>query len=829
MAKYKVQGLPIQKEFNSSLSKVLGPVKRELANVEAEKGETVVTNMSRGLNNIYEMYDISGRKHSKGGTPLNLPTDGNKETDGTSFIFSDNKKMIVKDPAMLEYFGVNPKKPQTFAEISKSWLSAVNTSKKIIIDDSSDKITKKSAQMSMDNAAFKIAALKLLQESKKGMKDGAPNGLSPLFDKLQIDPKELFAINEEDAEKTNKAVSAAFGGMAKDFIPVNNQYTFPSLAMGGQLPEYVDGGKVYKQEDLPANADINTSGKGYKVGQYFQQEDGTYRKITKLNQKAITTADTRTSKGPIDEWLKASPENALAGAEVDAIIKKGIVAGTIIPGYANASGTWVKDDNSKKIQISDGFKPTFEERIKLSRVLNQSGGAFRTGTYTSIRQTSFAGDYFKRSNGKLVGGSFVAGFTPEDYEKRYLFEKSRGAGMTDDEAFKAVEDVYKDNDKLKELRKEYISFLGIAAPAKDEDLMSPNFYKQNYVAVTKGIENKLVQSGYRPAMGNDALSGFEHFDAFGFTSEPEFEQDDIDITPGTGPCKTCDDGSIPVRNKNGICPPCKQIAPGYKTLGAVMPLENPYGFRRQDLASLNRATQARFQIPELRPYAKSAQVVMPDRAYYSPERAIAAKNEQLNQMMQGVSAFGNAQSAGATAMAVSGKAYADTANTIMNYADKNINVFNAGEQFNTQLANARNAADANLSTNLYDKENILKQNLANSVSAAKDKITQLSNQAYTNASNIYNLNLNSENFKKDPYSGIISKMNDRALLPTNPTSKDFGEEFNEFSEQIPTIKPELQMQAFLAYKSGKYKIEPVTTDNIMTADELDNENIQGYN
>lgn len=817
MAKYKVQGLPIQKEFNSSLSKVLGPVKRELANVEAEKGETVVTNMSRGLNNIYEMYDISGRKHSKGGTPLNLPTDGNKETDGTSFIFSDNKKMIVKDPAMLEYFGVNPKKPQTFAEISKSWLSAVNTSKKIIIDDSSDKITKKSAQMSMDNAAFKIAALKLLQESKKGMKDGAPNGLSPLFDKLQIDPKELFAINEEDAEKTNEAVFAAFGGMAKDFIPVNNQYTFPSLAMGGQLLEYTDGGKVYKQEDLPANADINTSGKGYKVGQYFQQEDGTYRKITKVNYNAITTADTKTSKGPIDEWLKASPENAIAGAEADAIIEK----------YEN-KGIKINRTNNTII-ISDGFKPTFEERIKLSRVINQSGDKFRTGKYKGITQTSRAGDYFKRSNGALVDGSFVAGFTPEDYEKRYLFEKSLAAGMKDDEAFKAVEDVYKDNDKLKELRKEYISFLGIAAPAKDEDLMSSNFYKQNYVAVTKGIENKLAQSGYRPAMGNDTLSGFEHFDAFGFTSKPEFEQDDIDITPGTGPCKTCDDGSIPVRDKNGICPPCKKIAPGYKTLGAVMPLENPYGFRRQDLASLNRATQARFQIPELRPYAKSAQVVMPDRAYYSPERAIAAKNEQLNQMMKGVSAFGNAQGAGPTAMALSGQAYADTANTIMNYADKNTNVFNQGEQFNTQLANARNAADANLSTNLYDKENILKQNLANSVSAAKDKITQLSNQAYTTASNIYNLNLNSENFKKDPYSGIISKMNDRALLPTNPTSRDFGEDFNKFAEQIPTIKPELQMQAFLAYKSGKYKIEPVTTDNIMTADELDNENIQGYN
>ena len=349
MGKYKITGFPNQEVPKVTLSKVLGPVNRKIANVEAEKGETVVTNMSRGINNIYEMYAIGGKKHSQGGTPLNLPTDGEKDTDGTSFIFSDNKKMIVKDPALLEYFGVNPNKPQTFAGISKSWLSAINKSKQILIDDTADKVSKKSAQMSMDNAAFKIAALKLLQESKKGMKDGVPNGLSPFFDKLQIDPNEMFAMNEQDAEATNQAVAKAFGGAIKDFTATNELYPFPSLAMGGELPQYTGGGKVYKKEDLPANADINTSGKGYKVGQYFPQEDGTYRKITKVNYNAIATADTKTSTGPIDEWLKASPENAIAGAEADAIIKKGIDNKTI---------EWLDED--KKIIIGLALVPDKE-------------------------------------------------------------------------------------------------------------------------------------------------------------------------------------------------------------------------------------------------------------------------------------------------------------------------------------------------------------------------------------------------------------------------------------------------------------------------------------
>ena len=811
MGKYTITGFPSQEVPKVTLSKVLGPVNRKIANVEAEKGETVVTNMSRGINNIYEMYSIGGKKHSQGGTPLTLPTDGDKESDGTSFIFSDNKKMIVKDPAILEYFGVNPKKPQTFAGISKSWLDAINTSKQILIDDTADKVSKKSAEMSMDNAAFKIAALKLLQESRKGFKDGVPNGLSPFFDKLQIDPSEMFAMNQQDAGAANQAVAMAFGGMAKDFVAMNEQYPFPSLAMGGQLHQYSGGGKVYKEADLPTGAKINTSGKIFKVDEFVKQDDGTYRKVTKVNVDPTPSAGTKTSSGPLKDWIASSAENKAMVEQANAIIKKGLDNKTI------------KDLGNGKINILGTFKPDFKDRIILSRVLNQSGKDFSTDQYKIVTQGA-TGPYSKldQKTGKLKGtGSFVAGFTPEDYEKRYIFEKAKGLGMSDDDAFAEVENVIKDPTKAKALRKEYIGFLGIKAPAKDEELMSADFYKKNYAEVTKGIETKLGAEGYRPAIGDEQLSGFEHFDAFGFTANPEYEEETA--TSGVGPCATCPDGTVPVRDASGNCAPCNTKAPEYKKLGQTNQLVNPYGFRREDLASLNRAVQARFEIPELHPWAKSAEVVMPDRAYYSPERTIAAKNEQLNQAMQGVSAFGNAQAAGATAMALSGQAYGEVANAISDYADKNVGVFNAGEQYNTQLANARNAQDAQLATSMYDKENILKQSLANSISAAKDKIVQLSNQAYTNASNIYNLNTTTENFKKDPFTGIITKMNDRALTATKDNAEDIGTQFNDFAKTVPTLTPDLAMKLFQVQHSGKWVVEK--DDEITKANELNNTNV----
>jgi hypothetical protein len=373
--------------------------------------------------------------------------------------------------------------------------------------------------------------------------------------------------------------------------------------------------------------------------------------------------------------------------------------------------------------------------------------------------------------------------------------------MTDDEAFQVVDDTYKDPNKVKELRKEYVSFLGVPLPKTDEELMSADFYKKNYAAVTQGVESKLAESGYRPAIGNEQLSGFEHFDAFGFTANPEFEPEGKIIPP---PQET--PGKDPV----------------VKQLGEEKPLIQPFGYRQQDLNALNRATAARFEIPRLEAWSKSAPVVMSDRAYYSPERTIAAANEQLNQGMQGVKAFASAQNAGADAMALTGQAYANVANAISDYADKNVGVFNAGEQYNNQIDNARSQQEAQQATNMWDKNTLLKQNFHNALSAAKDKIVNLTNQAMTNAADIYKMNLTAENFKMDPRTGIITKVNDRALTPKKPTNDDFAAEFNSFAAQMPGVTQDLAMKAFLATKSGKYVIEPengtTTTDELKAFD-----------
>jgi len=667
MGKYKIQGFPDQEVPKVTLSKVLGPVNRNIANVEAEKGETVVTNMSRGINNIYEMYSIGGKKHSQGGTPLNLPTDGDKESDGTSFIFSDNKKMIVKDPAILEYFGVNAKKPQTFAGISKSWLDAINKSKQILIDDSADRVSKKSAEMSMDNAAFKIAALKLLQESRKGFKDGIPNGLSPFFDKLQIDPNEMFAMNQQDAGAANQAVAMAMGGAARDFAAMQGDYSFPSLSMGGELPRYEEAGAVTPE---------NNAAKTPPADGGTQLNWGTAEPKSKKQYDYIVNVLSKNEKfkeALYKEYQAAANQRDNWGR-----------------GY---NAQFDKDPKNKEKVVRKSPEEVFQDYLDFQKrnLILQSHGKQVQGT----AQNPIKGQV---SNKDVTQWSSELGVPLPNMDKATQEQLS----------FIAFENLSKNRDVYDTELKDVMKPFGTNPYGVDDEVVAGSGGKKGRISKADG------------AYTNTTAGEISYF------TEPEPAE----------PCPDCADGTKRVRDASGNCPPCgtpevlvDKTKPAYKGLGPTTPLVNPYGFRREDIASLNRAVQARFEIPELHPWAKSAEVVMPDRAYYSPERTIAAKNEQLNQMMQGVSAFGNAQAAGATAMALSGQAYGDVANAISDYADKNVGVFNAGEQYNTQLANARNAQDAQLATSMYDKENVLKQSLANSISAAKDKITQLSNQA----------------------------------------------------------------------------------------------------
>ena len=164
-----------------SVKKTLQPVARKDANLEAEKGETVIGNIDGS--NMPSLFNIGGKRHVNGGTPLNLPDD--------SFIFSDTKSMMIKDPQILKMFGKSPRKGgYTPADLSKSY--DMNKYRKILQDKNSDAIDKRTAEMMIKNFVIKLGALALAQESQKGFPQGIPALAKPYMETNGITEEDLI-------------------------------------------------------------------------------------------------------------------------------------------------------------------------------------------------------------------------------------------------------------------------------------------------------------------------------------------------------------------------------------------------------------------------------------------------------------------------------------------------------------------------------------------------------------------------------------------------------------------------------------------------------------
>ena len=107
---YKVKGGKIVKVMSrggAPYNNTIGKIPRQFANLEAEKGETALTDLTQDGN--FELYNIGGSRHPSGGTPLSLPPQ--------SFIFSDTAKMKHNKEKLTD-FGINSTNKITPAAVS---------------------------------------------------------------------------------------------------------------------------------------------------------------------------------------------------------------------------------------------------------------------------------------------------------------------------------------------------------------------------------------------------------------------------------------------------------------------------------------------------------------------------------------------------------------------------------------------------------------------------------------------------------------------------------------------------------------------------------------
>jgi hypothetical protein len=124
---------------NVKVNNTLQPVDRDEANLEAEKNERVVVNQD----GIPTNFKVGGKRHSEGGTPLNLPAN--------SFVFSDTKDMKIKDPTILAQFGITTG-VHTPAGIAKRY--DINKYRAILADKDASDLDKKTAEMMIARKDF---------------------------------------------------------------------------------------------------------------------------------------------------------------------------------------------------------------------------------------------------------------------------------------------------------------------------------------------------------------------------------------------------------------------------------------------------------------------------------------------------------------------------------------------------------------------------------------------------------------------------------------------------------------------------------------------------
>ena len=266
---YSLQTVPtsligdqVNKDGDKKVRYSLGSVDRDLANLEAEGGETVLTDLNdKGQ---FGLYNITGPSHDDGGVPMRLPDQ--------SFIFSRDPSMEIEPQVLADAFGINTSKSMTPAQVSRKF--QLNEYNVRVSDSNSDNITVDTAETMLDKNKMSLSKLAFIQESTKRFADGVPaasfpflqsQGVNPLEFKQEIEQKSQqevqqamlnqlppeerqqimqqaqFMMQMQQAEAQRQAESQMQQGMQQNVAAQPNNIEIPD----DSLPEAEQGGAVY--------------------------------------------------------------------------------------------------------------------------------------------------------------------------------------------------------------------------------------------------------------------------------------------------------------------------------------------------------------------------------------------------------------------------------------------------------------------------------------------------------------------------------------------------------------------------------------------------------
>ena len=794
--------------------KTLRAVPREQANLEAEKGETALIPDVDGLP---AHYRIGGKRHYAGGTPLNLPDD--------SFIFSDTSGMKIKDQKVLDEFNMSKKKGgYTPAQIAEKYdinkyreVLADPTSDKLARETSEKMIasynvklaklaliqeSKKGFPDGIPTVALPYLAVNAVEpKDVLPLKQGEPN--EEAMESEENPTEEQFEASQENPYakyggiankiKNNpmlKKVYAKLGGVKKRFKPEtgiymtmeeggpvftdgngtvyssdNSEIDIPAMfGYGGQM-RYDKGGPVEKSTaatgKIPEDKIKKKDDPSLAVGDYFKDEEGKIRKVTKVytqdkvRQSLSGSENYKPKYGSLEEDVKKANE----------IMKR-----LKEKGYASGSGSgWTIYRNAAK-------ELSIEEKDFLTSLgsynKSETGKALGAPGFKVATQSS----YEDSSKSKQSKDGFYGYADPEMVEFRYWQAANPDKPASD---FTALPDDQKINN-----RKMMLKFYGYKDDEiTEEKLKNPSkLYTEDFITnkdngLVKRNQEKFETSGYRSRLGDDNMFGLEHLDRYYFDRNPEGEivtedegcPEGMVKDPVTGEC-VAKDLDIPTEELDITEKP--QMGPEWwlqdviKTAGAA-----------GDMARVKKRLP---WSPKLSPY-------VPDPTFYDPTRELAATQEQYNMGMQGAAAYAPSQALNSRQSQMAGQGAKAAADILGRYNNLNVGQANTFGATKAQIVNQANATNAEITKNLFDQTTIANQQYDNAKAQARQELRSSYIDAITNKEQAYAMNQLYPNFQVDPSKGgrLYFNAGDE-MKPADIQATDI-ERFKQIRNSIPGV------------------------------------------
>lgn len=535
----------------------------------------------------------------------------------------------------------------------------------------------------------------------------------------------------------------------------NKPIAQPNTATVNSKEEISTNTKSTKKANLPKDAVIINEDDDFDEtklvnNSYVRKKDG---KLYKVNIKETLS---RASKSGVKNYKPTF------GTKEEDFNK----AKELINKY-KTTGVFKTDKDGKLVITRDAKNIPLEDKDFLTKVFSHGTEDGKIGMPgVKIKQSAITKDNPK-------GEPFFGFVDPELIEYRYWKARNQNKPASDYSKLDPEEQIAN--------RKSFLSEVGnytpeqIAQYEKEGRLINPGeLYTEDFMKGTKDNpgfteRNQKFFEGkdFRPGEGNDFKFGLEHVDDYSF--DKKYNYNEVSETE---------------EEKSSIE---KAEDPNYISQSEDAP------WWAQDWGNMMMTVGERAGIKKYLPWSQQVNLADPDVLYYDPSRALAANAEQANIAGQNLAAFAGPQAASARMSGIQGQAFANAANILADYENKNVGVGNQYLNKVQETENAERSANAQRLQTLYDQNTVANQQYDNSKTAANRNIFDAWRQGLTNATETQSLNLLYPQYQVDPWSGGIThftKGRDFAVdnaPATNDTNDAYLSQVAKLKEKYPTV------------------------------------------